>query len=255
MSLKSKRTRTQHPLSCPDRIRDVLSSLQGQFPSLIPRQEKKLINFLQAVRYLQRYPDKDSKRGRPPKYKRSDLLNVEAYLSSILARETYGNTSVARFISHFLPLLKYPQDVVSALHDGDINLFEAEYLARLNEKSLETTSIEARRVRQQILRLHLASNGSQNALRSRVREYLNGSEPISPKDVSYLVSKTDELLEFNPGDEGHLFLEELKRLVYLALEVNPDDLDEELQKKLYGGIDMISNALTAASAKRKNGQM
>lgn len=81
---------------------------------------------LRAARHAQRYPATDTKRGRPGKWKREELLRVAARLGDILDRETSAQISFASFVDHYMRLLNFPADPVEALERGDIKLFEAE---------------------------------------------------------------------------------------------------------------------------------
>ena len=113
--------------------------LRALLPDLIPQKDKELVRLLRAAGHAQRYPATDTKRGRPSKWKRKDLLRVVARLEDILHRETSSQISFASFVDHYLRLSDFPSDVIEALENGDINLFEAEQLARVNSKRLEGT--------------------------------------------------------------------------------------------------------------------
>ena len=89
------------------------------------------MRLLRAARHAQRYSATDTKRGRPSKWKREDLLRVAALLEDILARETSSHTSFASFVDHYLRLPDFPSDAIEALESREINLFEAEQLARI----------------------------------------------------------------------------------------------------------------------------
>lgn len=91
---------------------------------------------LRAARHAQRYPAPDTKRGRPGNWKREDLRRVVARLEDILDRETSSQISFASFVDHYLRLIDFPSDVIEVLENGEINLFEAEQLARVTAKRL-----------------------------------------------------------------------------------------------------------------------
>ena len=100
--------------------------LRSALPDLIPHEDKELVRLLRVAKHAQRYPATDTKRGRPGKWKRENLLHVVARLGDILDRETSSQISFASFADHYLRLLDFPPDVVEALENGYINLFEAE---------------------------------------------------------------------------------------------------------------------------------
>jgi hypothetical protein len=83
------------------------------------------------------------------------LLNVASHIRSILERETSGRVSFASFVDHYLRILDFPSDVQDALSRNEINLFEAEQLARLSSKRLGFTSAQARRKRSDLLSTHI----------------------------------------------------------------------------------------------------
>jgi hypothetical protein len=63
-------------------------------------------------------------------------VKVGARLAQILDRETSGRLSVATFVDHYMRLLDFPADVMAALSKGEVNLFEAEQLARVTAARL-----------------------------------------------------------------------------------------------------------------------
>ena len=70
---------------------------------------------LRAAGYTQHCPATDTKRARPGKWKREDLLRVAAQLGDILDRETSSQISLASFVDHYLRLPDFPSDVVGRL--------------------------------------------------------------------------------------------------------------------------------------------
>jgi hypothetical protein len=117
-------------------VRSVIERLRAALPNLIPSKDKELVRILRAARHAQRYPATDTKRGRPGKWKREELLRVVALLEDILDRETFSHISFSSFVDHYLRLPDFPADVIGVLENGDINLFEAEQLARVTAARL-----------------------------------------------------------------------------------------------------------------------
>lgn len=68
-------------------------------------------------------------------------------LSDILERETSSHISLPSFVDHYLRLFEFPADVTEALASGEINLFEAEQLARITADRLQGAPGQARRTR------------------------------------------------------------------------------------------------------------
>jgi hypothetical protein len=160
---------------------------------------------------------------------------------------------VSSFIGQYLPLLQFPSDVTDALSSGHINLQEAAQLARLTSERLDCSPAIARARRTAILQQHLAVQGSQTRLRSRVKELLGESrEPDIPSDsMARVVAQVDELLEIDPQDTRHMFWEEMKRIFFAMREIEPEDLDEGTMDEFMSAMDQLSNILYRIEKKRQ----
>jgi hypothetical protein len=222
-------------------------------PGVIPNSERQLIRFLYAVRYIERRPATDSKRGRPSRWRREDLLSAASTLRTLLERETSGRVSLSSFTGQYLQILDFPSDVQEALSDGQINLQEAAQLARLTTERLGCQTAEARRMRREILQAHLAVQGSQTRLREQIREMLGETRnpEISSEGMASAVAKVDELLEIDPSDTRHMFWEEMKRLFFAMREVQLEDLDEEIMDDFMTAMDQVSNVLYRLEKRRR----
>jgi hypothetical protein len=135
------------PLSSPAAVRSLNDRLRPALPDLIPSKDKELVRMLRAARHARRHLATDTKRGRPGKWEREDLLKVAARLRDILGRETPPHISFGSFVDHYLRLPDSPADVTEPLESGDINLFEAEQLARVTAKPLVGLTSRAKRTR------------------------------------------------------------------------------------------------------------
>ncbi len=124
-------------------------------PEPITSEDKGLVRLLGSARHAQHYPVTDTKRGRPDEWKREAKPLVVARLEDILDRETSSHISFASFVDHYLRLPDFPSDVIEALENGEINLFEAEQLARITANRLEVTSGRAKRTRAELLSSHI----------------------------------------------------------------------------------------------------
>jgi len=212
---------------------------------------------LEAVRNIERRPVTDTKRGRPSRWPRAHLLEVARNLRVILERETGGRISLQSFIGQHLRVLHFPADVQSALAGGQVNLQEASHLARLTAERLGCSPSEARVRRLEILQSHLAVQGSQNRLRSRVKELLGEGQrqEINAADMASVIERVDELLEIDPSDARHMFWEEMKRLFFAMREIQPEDLDEQILSDFMVAMDEVSKVLYRIELrKRKRGQ-
>jgi len=251
MRATRRRPRTLDPLASPDAVRFVCQSLRERLPETIPKTEKDLLRFLNAVRHVERRPATDTRRGRPSHWSREDLVEAAGVLRSILHRETSGRVSLSSFVAQYLPLLHFPADVVEALSSGEINLQEAAQLARLTAERLDCAQAQARSTRKDILQTHLRMRGSQNGLRTRVKEILGETVKVSSEAMTQVIAKVDELLEIDPADQRHFFYEEMKRLFYAMRDVEPEDIDDAGLEAFMQAADELSNVLYGFEVKRR----
>ena len=202
------------------------------------------MRFLYAVRHVERRPATDTQRGRPGRWPRQELMKAAGQLRGLLERETSGRVSLNSFIGQYLPVIQFPSDVTDALCSGQINLQEAAQLARLTPERLDCSPRMARGRRAEVLRAHLAVQGSQTRLRALVKELLGESkQPEISEGLTSVVTKVDELLEVDPADTRHMFWEEMKRLFFAMREIEPEDLDEETLADFLQAMDGVSNVL------------
>ena len=186
-------------------------------------------SLLRAVRHLQRYPATDTRRGRPSRWRREDLLTVLFSLTDILDRETSSRVSVATFIDHYIGILEFPPDIRHALEEERINLFEAEQLVRINCRSLSIGESAALKVRMELLATHLKAKLSGERLRLRVNELL-GRVPASDGPAKALVpvsaDHVDTDAEIDEYDASHLFWDEIQRLSFAFQSLQKGDVSE-----------------------------
>lgn len=251
MRATRRRQRRPDPLARPEAVRAVCEELRSRIPEVIPNSEKHLIRFLYAVRHVERRPATDTKRGRPSRWSRQDLVSAASHLRDILGRETQGRVSLNSFLGQYLLILDFPSEVQEALTAGRVNLQEAAQLSRLTAERLDSTPAKARSIREELLRAHLLGRGSQNSLRSRVKEMLGEVVTVSSREMAGVVQKVDELLEVDPSDKRHLFYEEMKRLFYAMREIEPEDVDDESLDEFMGAADQLSNAIYKIELKRR----
>ncbi|HEX8632878.1 MAG TPA: hypothetical protein VF703_01860 [Pyrinomonadaceae bacterium] len=253
MRATRRRQRTPDPLASPDAVRSICEQLRARLSEPIPASEKQLARFLFAIRHIERRPATDTKRGRPSSWPRARLVEAAGQLRAILERETGGRISLNSFIGQYLPILEFPADVVAALSAGQINLQEAAQLARLTPQRLQCSPASARTQRREILRSHVAVQGSQNRLHARVKEILgeNEHQAITAGQMTSVVAHVDELLEIDPHDTRHLFWEEMKRLFYAMRDVEQEDLDEEIMGQFLAAMDGVSNVLYRIEKRRR----
>jgi hypothetical protein len=220
-----RRQRKADPLASIESVRAVIEQLRSALPEIIPHRDKELVKMLRSVRHIHRYPASDTKRGRPSRWKREDLLKVSARLTDILECETSSHISLSSFVDHYLRLLEFSADVLQALTAGDINLFEAEQLARVTAERLGVSSAQAKRTRADLLSTHLQARLSGERLRHRVAELLRAS---SAEAGATLDNGQDlDLEDFDPYDPTHLFWDQIKQLGFALRDIRREDVMEE----------------------------
>jgi len=204
-----------------------MEKLRSALHDLIPQKDKELVRLLRAARHAQRYPATDTKRGRPGKWKREDLLLIVARLEDILDRETSSQIAFASFVDHYLRLLDFPADVIQALESEEINLFEAEQLARVTAVRLAISPNQAKRTRSELLASHLQTKASGERLRQRVNELLRASSAEAGEGGGESAPGPGGLEDFDPYDSTHLFWEQIKQLGFAFREIRREDVTGE----------------------------
>ena len=231
MRATRRRQRRADPLASPSSVQAILDELRAALPDIIPQRHYDLVRLLRATRHIQRYPATDTKRGRPSRWKREDLLKVAARLSDILERETSSHISLSSFVDHYLRLLDFPSDVIDALINEQVNLFEASQLARITPQRLSITPAQAKRTRGELLSTHLQTNESGPQLRLRINELLHAST-----DEAGAAEGNDaglDLEDFDPYDPTHLFWDQIKQLGFALRDIRREDvMDEEIDELL-----------------------
>lgn len=253
MPMTKRRARRPDPLATASAVERVLDSLRSSLPDLIPRSHKNLLAMLNAVRGMYARPATDTRRGRPARFAREDLLRVDSRLRDLLAHET--SVGVRSFVGQYLPILEFPRDVREALERGDVNLFEAHQLARLSARRLGSTESEARSRRRRLLESHLTKQEPSSGLRLRVMEVLGElREPDPVQTEMTAVGKADELLEADPLDASHLFFEELRMIGRALREVAPEEVTDEDLAEIMPAVDQITLTLQRIARRRERQQ-
>lgn len=253
MKVTRRRTRRHDPLASSEGVGRVLEQLRSSLPDLIPRSHKSLSSLLNSVRGLYMRQPSETKRGRPARYTREQLLRVDSKLRELLGRET--RISVRSFVGQYLSILDFTQDVREALERGEVNLFEAHQLARLTPTRLGGTEGEARSLRKKLLEAHLLAQGSGTLLRARVKEALGELREPDPTETEVVaVGKADELLEADPLDASHLFFEELRMISRALREIRPEEVTDEDLAEIMPAVDQITLTLQKVVRRRERGQ-
>jgi hypothetical protein len=75
---------------------------------------------------------------------------------------------VKSFVGLYLPISDFSRDVWEALESGEVNLFEAQQLARLMSQKLGAIGLKAPPLRKKLLEAHLLAQWFWRILRQRV---------------------------------------------------------------------------------------
>ena len=251
MRTTRRRNRQSDPLASLEAVTSIFSQLRVALPEIIPRKDKDLIKMLRAARHIQRYSASDTKRGRPSHWKREDLLKVTTRLNDILERETSSHLSLASFVDHYLRLLDFPADVLSALSRGEINLFEAAQLARVTAERFDTNASQAKRTRVDLLSTHLQTKESGPRLRQRVNELLRASTDEVGEDKS--IDRELDLEDFDPYDPTHLFWDQIKQMGFALRDIRREDVTGEDIDELLKASEPVLTILARIQRRKERG--
>ena len=245
MRVTRRRKRKLDTRASPEWVRSIFDQLKRAFPGISSFKEKDLVKLARAVRHVERYSASDTQRGRPSRWPREELLKVGSSLSATLERETRGRISLATFVDHYIRILDFPSDVLDSLRKGDINLFEAEQLARITAKRFNESQAGVKRRRAELLSSHLKSRSSGERLRRRVNETLDAARPAG---ASLGISadgleETTEMEDFDPYDSSHLFWEQIKQLGFAFRDIEREDVTDDDIEQLIEACDPVWNIL------------
>jgi hypothetical protein len=249
MNAARRRPRHPDPLATRAAVRTVLAELRAALPHIIPSSDKELLSLLRAIIHLERHPEVKSRRGRKSKWNDGELIKTAGVLRAILARGT-NQICPRSFIEHYLLIPTFPEDVAIALERGEINLFEAEQLARLVSMRIGIPEAKLKRRRAALLRVHLQSAESGARLKARVDSLLhlyrdpaaNGKvTPTTPTHSTEIIDATARLEaeiaadDLEPTTEiapDHLFYEYLQIITAMMRELRPDEIPEAAMERI-----------------------
>jgi hypothetical protein len=243
--------RQPDPLASVSEIHKVIDELRERCPELIPASERGLFRVMNAVRHIERHPTGLSKSGRPGHFPREKLLEVSRHLKAVLAKHCRERISPSTFIGFFLPILRYPPDVISALEKGEITRLEAAQLARLTPERLDVKPKKALAIREEILSNHLKMQGSQTQLRRRVAELLGAETIVTSENMMAAVRQVDDLLTVAEDDRRHLFYEQMKEFFFAMRDIRPEEIDDPTLEEILEASDQLMGAIYKIRRTRK----
>jgi hypothetical protein len=238
VKVQRRRIRKRDPIASVNGVSRIIDKLKNRSPHLLSLTNQQLRSVLQSALHVQRYPATDTKRGRSSQWERGRLLEIAALLRDTLDRETSGRISLSTFVNHYLKILDFPIDIVEALERGDINLFEAEHLARLTPKQLGCSSDLAAKQRATLLSSHLQARLSGDGLRQRVNEMLRPQKKTGEVPKGTGTVNADMSIE-EGVDPTHLFYDHISMLVTTLKEIKPEDISELLLEETLDQCDKL----------------
>lgn len=141
--------------------------------------------------------------------------------------------------------------MIQVLEKGEINLFEAEQLARVTSRRLAVTADQAIRTRTDLISSHLQTKASGARLRQRVNELLRASAAGSMEADNELATELGDLEDFDPYDSTHLFWEQLKQLGFAFREIRREDVSDEEVEELLKASEPILAILSRIQAAQR----
>lgn len=141
--------------------------------------------------------------------------------------------------------------MIQVLEKGEINLFEAEQLARVTSRRLAVTADQAIRTRTELISSHLQTKASGARLRQRVNELLRASAAGSMEADNELATELGDLEDFDPYDSTHLFWEQLKQLGFAFREIRREDVSDEEVEELLKASEPILAILSRIQAAQR----
>jgi hypothetical protein len=147
--------------------------------------------------------------------------------------------------------------VTGALAAGEINLFEAEQLARVEETRLGVTPAEAKRTRAELLASHLRTKASGAHLRRHVNELLGAAavEPSASPQSDGAAQASQDLEDFDPYDPTHLFWEQIKQLGFAFREIRREDVTDEEVKELLKSSEPLMAIMAKIQRRKRQAQV
>ena len=267
MGLRRRRARRRDPLGSAAAVRGVLERVAFELSPGILLSERDLVRAMRAASHAERSGWPQSRRGRRPRFDRPTLEAVWRALACELARETGSAVSPRTFTEHYLRLLACPRDVLAALSDGRINLFEALQLARITPAATGLSDTAAAGLRGRILAAHLSGKGSARQLYERVSALLGresegaaSAQRAAPAAAGHTSGLPDEaewagpadgLPEAYPLEPGALFTDQLRQVSAALAALDPEAVSEADSAAILDLLDQLYLQVTRAARRAR----
>lgn len=214
-----------------------------------------LINILQRASNFLRSGGKSKPNRKNQQIPVNVLLNIVETMSEILQEHSQKRISFRTFTDNYLRVLSCPEDIKEWLEVGQITLFEALQLKRLNEESLNVGKKEAIKIRVEFFNHCRNQNWIIHRLREEIDLKLGKSESsIEPEfaetskatqrnlaNLANLANLTDlqiEEINFSPSSES-FFREQIYLMMEMLNFINFNELEKKEQEMLLTNVDTV----------------
>lgn len=208
-----------------------------------------LINILQRASNFLRSGGKSKPNRKNQQIPVNVLLSMVETMSEILQEHSQKRISFRTFTDNYLRILSCPEDIKEWLEVGQITLFEALQLKRLNEKSLNVGKKEAIKIRAEFFNHCRNQNWIIHRLREEIDLKLGKSESsidpefaeISKATQRNLDNLTDlqiEEINFSPSSES-FFREQIYLMMEMLNSIQFNELEKKEQETLLVSVDAV----------------
>jgi len=208
-----------------------------------------LINILQRASNFLRSGGKSKPNRKNQQIPVNVLLNMVETMSEILQEHSQKRISFRTFTDNYLRVLSCPEDIKEWLEVGQITLFEALQLKRLNEESLNIGKKEAIKIRAEFFNHCRNQNWIIHRLREEIDLKLGKSESsIDPefaeiskatqRNLANLTNLQIEEINFSPSSES-FFREQIYLMMEMLNFINFNELEKKEQEMLLVSVDAV----------------
>lgn len=211
-----------------------------------------LINILQRASNFLRSGGKSKPNRKNQQIPVNVLLNMVETMSEILQEHSQKRISFRTFTDNYLRVLSCPEDIKEWLEVGQVTLFEALQLKRLNEESLNIGKKEAIKIRAEFFNHCRNQNWIIHRLREEIdlklgksesnidSEFAEISKPTQ-RDLANLANLMDlqiEEINFSPSSES-FFREQIYLMMEMLNFINFNELEKKEQEILLANVDTV----------------
>lgn len=208
-----------------------------------------LINILQRASNFLRSGGKSKPNRKNQQIPVNVLLNMVETMSEILQEHSQKRISFRTFTDNYLRVLSCPEDIKEWLEVGQVTLFEALQLKRLNEESLNIGKKEAIKIRAEFFNHCRNQNWIIHRLREEIDLKLGKSESnidsefaetskATQRNLANLMDLQIEEINFSPSSES-FFREQIYLMMEMLNFINFNELEKKEQEILLANVDTV----------------